>query len=725
MNLPAPSEPIRALLRAVVSQVDEVVVEFDAGGMAVAIWTGNEALFPLGGDDLAGRPVEDLVGEGTGRRFREAITRAVAGEEVTLDYEVELAGVPHTFAGRFSRYDVDPAAGPRVLLYTRDVTETRRSGDALRRSERSARQLFELNPLPMWVWDPQTFAFLDVNEAAERQYGYTRDEFLAMGALDIRPPEERERLHREVTHDDTMKHYGLWRHLRKDGTELKAEIWSTLIPWADDEARLSISLDVTDRVRAERALRDAEARYRSLVETLPAAVYLARVDADFTSSYVSPQIEELIGHTPEDFERDPQLWRKIIHPDDLERVLEWSRGRYQRKQRYDDEYRMIARDGSVVWLRDVGVPIPDASGVLTYWQGFLTDITERKLAELRLHEAQQRSRLILDNISDLVALIDLDGIITYASPSHEEVLGVPLHELVGEIAWARVPADAREVSVREFERALRGERAAALRFRLVDAEGEVHEMEGSGWQPLFGDDGAVSAVLAVSRDVTERVRVEQERRQMLARLVAAGEEERRRIADDVHDAPIQSLTALGIRLETLRPKIVDEEGAAQLDRIAEGVGETIGSLRSLMFDLRPPVLDRGGLVPALCDHLAGLAEDAESPLAFEIHDRITRQPRHETRIVLYRIAQEALVNVRKHAAASRVDISVETVDGGTRLRIEDDGRGLPRNAESRRGHVGISAMRERAASVGGRFSIAPRPRGGTLVEAWVPDAPAR
>jgi signal transduction histidine kinase len=246
-------------------------------------------------------------------------------------------------------------------------------------------------------------------------------------------------------------------------------------------------------------------------------------------------------------------------------------------------------------------------------------------------------------------------------------------------------------------------------------------MEGTGWQPIRGDDGTVSAVLAVSRDVTERERVERERREMLSRIVAAGEEERRRIADDVHDAPIQALTALGIRLETLRSRLPDPDAHELLDRVESSVESSIAALRTLMFELRPPVLDREGLVPALRDYLAGVVDQHAPGFAYEVHDRLAREPAPGSRIVLYRIVQEAIVNVRKHAGASRVAVTVASVDGGTSVRVEDDGSGLPGELAPRPGHIGISAMRERAEYAGGRFSVTGRAGGGTVVEAWVPE----
>jgi PAS domain S-box-containing protein len=305
------------------------------------------------------------------------------------------------------------------------------------------------------------------------------------------------------------------------------------------------------------------------------------------------------------------------------------------------------------------------------------------------------------------------------------VLGRDPAEFVGKSAFAfENPADVAR-SKESFERAIAGEPTPPLRFRMVGRDGHLVQLEGTGWQPILDDAGRVIAVMSVSRDITARERAdelrrraEEERRSLLARLVDAGEEERRRIADDVHDGPIQVLTALQLRLEALSPH-VSESGVAYMDKATEAVRESIRSLRNLMFDLRPRILDREGLVAALLDQARALSEQTE--ISVRVHGAgLHEEPSAVMRTVLYRIAQEALTNVRKHAHASQVLIEVATTDGGTRLRVEDDGIGIPGGSRGTGGRLGIAAMRDRAELVGGSLRAEARPGGGTLVEVMVP-----
>ncbi|MGH2658979.1 MAG: GAF domain-containing sensor histidine kinase [Actinomycetota bacterium] len=229
-----------------------------------------------------------------------------------------------------------------------------------------------------------------------------------------------------------------------------------------------------------------------------------------------------------------------------------------------------------------------------------------------------------------------------------------------------------------------------------------------------------------TRELSESLRnlrqVDDERRKLLARLVSAQEEERQRIAGDIHDDPVQKIVAAGMRLQLLRKQVTEPELRKILDKLLETIGASIVSLRHLIFELRPSVLDQDGLAPALREYLHKLADDLE----FDVDNRLSEEPPGETRVLLYRIAQEALANVRKHAQASKVAVVLREQDGGYLVRISDDGVGFsPQDGfRSAPGHLGLSSMRERAEMAGGWCKVHSLLGGGTTVEFWVPPGPA-
>jgi signal transduction histidine kinase len=209
--------------------------------------------------------------------------------------------------------------------------------------------------------------------------------------------------------------------------------------------------------------------------------------------------------------------------------------------------------------------------------------------------------------------------------------------------------------------------------------------------------------------------VDRQRRRLLEHVVRVGEEERTRIAGDIHDDPVQKLVALKMRLELLGKAHPELEG---IPEAKEGVLVSIRSLRHLLFDLRPPVLDEQGLAPALRSFL----ENAEVDFDWTVEDELPTQPSPQTRLILYRIAQEALTNIRKHAEAEHVRVRLTESEGGVALEIADDGVGFEPLAAlvAAPGHLGLAAMRERAEMAGGRCELHSLPGQGTTLDVWMP-----
>jgi signal transduction histidine kinase len=209
--------------------------------------------------------------------------------------------------------------------------------------------------------------------------------------------------------------------------------------------------------------------------------------------------------------------------------------------------------------------------------------------------------------------------------------------------------------------------------------------------------------------------VDRQRRRLLEHVVKAGEEERRRIAADIHDDPVQKLVALKMRLELLakaNPHLEDAVAAKDVVLVA------IRSLRHLLFDLRPPVLDEQGLGPALRSFL----EHSDATFRWTVEDEIEREIPAQTRVILYRIAQEALTNTRKHAQAEHVRVRLSESQGGVAMEIVDDGVGFEpmRAVVAAPGHMGLAAIRERAEMAGGRCSLHSLPGQGTTLDVWLP-----
>ena len=359
------------------------------------------------------------------------------------------------------------------------------------------------------------------------------------------------------------------------------------------------------------------------------------------------------------------------------------------------------------------------------------DVTERKRAEEALRRSSEelelrvaeRTRELSEAKAMVQALVDASPLAIIAvdaeervmawNASAERILGIRAEDVLGQ----PLPETA----------AVAGARHALLRTLLEDgtprvADVEIHRDGGTSplvsisTAPLRRPDGTVYAVMGMLQDITGRKRMEQEREQLLHRIVSGQEEERQRIARELHDELGQHLTALKIGLETLQPP---HEGAKQLTRI---VAEIDRSVDRLTLELRPPALDDVGLYGAIGSLIEQFT--ASSGLHVDVHstgEDGARLPEN-VETTLYRVLQEALTNVWRHAAATKVSVLLKRSPEQVQLIVEDDGRGfVPGDGDDvRRGQFGLLGMRERVALIGGSFNIESTPGYGTTLYVRVP-----
>ncbi len=209
------------------------------------------------------------------------------------------------------------------------------------------------------------------------------------------------------------------------------------------------------------------------------------------------------------------------------------------------------------------------------------------------------------------------------------------------------------------------------------------------------------------------------RRQLFAQLVAAQEEERLRIASEIHDDTLQALTAAGLRAQQLRMHLTEPAQLELMAKLENNLREAAARLRRLMVDLRPPSLEHTGLASAMRQLLDRLHH--ETAVTFTLEEHLDAEPVGGVRTALYRFAQEALTNLLNNAQATSVAVGLHTADSGWLVRIQDDGRCFDTwQVDSPPAHVRLLSMRDRVQLGGGWLSVAAGPACGTLVELWLP-----
>jgi signal transduction histidine kinase len=231
-------------------------------------------------------------------------------------------------------------------------------------------------------------------------------------------------------------------------------------------------------------------------------------------------------------------------------------------------------------------------------------------------------------------------------------------------------------------------------------------------------DGRFVGIHGATRDISERERLEQDLRRQAGEL--ASSQERAHLARELHDSVTQALFSMTLVTRTTEI-LVDRDSAAakeQLASLRDLQREALAEMRALIFELRPGNIEQDGLIPALRTHAAALQGRIGLPIL--VTSELTERLPLPIEEVLYRISQEALHNVVKHAGARQVTLAIERTTGAVRLRIADDGKGFD-SAQVPDGHLGLAGMRARADKIGAEFSVSSRPAAGTTIEVSVPE----
>jgi len=357
----------------------------------------------------------------------------------------------------------------------------------------------------------------------------------------------------------------------------------------------------------------------------------------------------------------------------------------------------------------------------------------RAAVEAALRRSEEQYRLIAENTRDLISLVDLDGRFLYASPAHARALGRSPESLVGADAMEQVHPDDRPAVRAAWEQALALREGRTAEFRMLHQNGEWRCFESVG-NCIFDERGQPQRLLIVSRDVTRRKAAETVTRALPRLIRDAQETERRRVARDLHDSVNQILSAVKFRLQSVEEKLAPREDAAWRDvlKAQAHLEKAMQEVRRISHNLRPSELDDLGLVSAVRSLVDEFADRTavKVDLAFE---RLPEKLPAEVELNLYRILQEALGNIERHACAGEVGVRLAKEGSILRASIGDNGLGFdpqrPR-AEGERLGMGLVDMHERAEFVGGRCAVASSPGKGTEIVIEIPlrrmeDSPAQ
>lgn len=350
--------------------------------------------------------------------------------------------------------------------------------------------------------------------------GYAPEELVGRDAYELFHPEDCEEIRRIHTaileHPDTYT--VAYRIRRKDGSYTWFETTSRTVrePGTGEVLEIiTVSRDITERKKVEAKLREAEARYRTLIEQIPAVTYIDALDDVNSAIYISPQAESMLGTAPEEWLADPEFFVKLLHADDRESVLAEHACANKTGTPLKLEYRLTTREGRVVWVRDESVVVRDEEGKPRFRQGVLLDISDRREAEERVHFQAH----LLEQVQAAVIATDMQGRVTHWNEHAEKLYGWSCEEAMGRlIADLTVEPDKGGVA-EEIMQTLRGGETWEGEFVVRRKDGTTFPAQVT--DSLIRDsEGRAAGIVGVSTDITERRRTEEELRESEERFRA-------------------------------------------------------------------------------------------------------------------------------------------------------------------------------------------------------------
>ena len=693
----------------------------------------NEVFFEMTGyspDEVVGRSIVDLDIWARPEQ-REKIVRELEKTGFVRNIEAQIRHASGTIKTvLYSAEIIRFSDHPHILAMAIDITDRKKAEESLIDTEAKYRNMFvhTIDGIAVYraVGDGEDFIFVNFNKAAEKIDNIRKQDVVDKSILDVFPG---------------VKEFGLfdvfqrvWRTGQSEHLPISFYKDDRVEGWRDNFVYklptgeiVSVYSDETALKKTEEELQERGRKLITLLANLPGMAYRCRNDKDWTMEFVSEGCYELTGYAPPDLLGNKKVsYAEIIHPDDRGRVWDAVQKGLREREHFQMTYRIKTVKGLEKWVFEQGVGVFSSKGDFIALEGFISDVTEQKQVQTKLRRSEEKFSKAFQASPDLITISTLkDGLYIDVNEAFLRTTGYSLEEVIGRSSldlkiWQR--KEDRDEMVRSITEH-RGVRNQEVILRSKDGQ-ELAML----WSAELFEFGGEECILFISRDISEIKRMEErlkhsekQLRDLYKNQQDSREAERTRISREIHDDLGQELTGLKLEIAYLARKLSPDqtELVNKAVQMSKHIDVSIDSVKRISMDLRPALLDQLGLVAAIEWQVEDFQNRTGIPCKLTIDpDMIIRNKRLSTTI--FRIFQETLTNIARHANATTVDVSLLKNDGKISLLVKDNGKGIAKDRITNPKSFGLIGMKERVSDWGGEINITSRKGTGTTVKVNIP-----
>ena len=615
--------------------------------------------------------------------------------------------------GRLTISLLNRRTSPLVVAMVEDITEKRTVQETLELATKRMAAVARCSRDFRYLWANQRLADLLERPLGEI-VGRPIVEVLGTELFEVlRPYFERALAGENVTYEEEVTYPSIGRRW------ISATYTPTFDAGGIADGWVAVIVDITERKRAEEALRRSEGYLAEAQRLAHSGSWAWNVPTG--DAFWSQEMFRILGYDPEKTSPSLSQFLARVHPEDRARMEQVVRQEITGLNvNVLSDYRIVLPDGTIKHLHAIAHPVRNELGEVVEVVGTSMDVTERKLTEEALRESEERFRLVANTAPVMIWMSGTDMLCTYLNQAWLDFTGRSLeHELGNGWTEGLYPGDLERWL--DIETKAIGRRESyQMEYRVRRHDGEYRWILQSG-VPRFNPDGSFAGYIGSAIDITERKLAEEALALMSQKLIRAQEEERTRLARELHDDINQRLALLALNLESLKQNLPSSavKLRQQIVAASKEIVDLGSDVQALSHHLHSSKLELLGLAAAATGFCSELSERQGVQIDFH-SENVPRDLSPEISLSLFRVLQEALQNAIKHSGSRHFQVSLRGAADEIELRVQDSGVGFePVTAIQGRG-LGVTSMRERLKLVDGQLSIDSKPEQGTTIQARVP-----